>query len=260
MKKHTNNKSGFTLVELAIVLVIIGLIVGGVLVGADLIKAATTQKAIKQFSDIDTGVKEVRLKYNALPGDVRDATTVLGRTYAGQNNNVRALGDGNGQIEASIDGSGTIVATLGASGEVAVFFNQLNAAGYVKETPTNLAMNSYALTPSASLMFAASALGKNALLVPFSGGAFHHIILTTPSGAAAAGAYAGQVSITTQEALFMDGKLDDGLPMTGSVVSVPVAAPNATATAVANCNTTTAYITGATNTALACTIAVRSSF
>ena len=39
-------QSGFTLVELAIVLVIIGLIVGGVLAGSDLIKAATLQKAV----------------------------------------------------------------------------------------------------------------------------------------------------------------------------------------------------------------------
>jgi prepilin-type N-terminal cleavage/methylation domain-containing protein len=33
-------RAGFTLVEIAIVLVIIGLIIGGILVGADLIKVA----------------------------------------------------------------------------------------------------------------------------------------------------------------------------------------------------------------------------
>ncbi|MBX9725821.1 MAG: prepilin-type N-terminal cleavage/methylation domain-containing protein, partial [Rickettsiales bacterium] len=41
MAKVKRRNSGFTLVELAIVLVIIGLIIGGVLTGADLIKAAT---------------------------------------------------------------------------------------------------------------------------------------------------------------------------------------------------------------------------
>jgi len=37
-------KSGFTLIELSIVLVIIGLIVGGILVGQDLIRAAELRK------------------------------------------------------------------------------------------------------------------------------------------------------------------------------------------------------------------------
>ena len=44
--KNTNKHSGFTLVELAIVLVIIGLIVGGVLAGQDLIKAAEQRAGI----------------------------------------------------------------------------------------------------------------------------------------------------------------------------------------------------------------------
>jgi prepilin-type N-terminal cleavage/methylation domain-containing protein len=41
--------SGFTIIELSIVLVIIGLIVGGVLVGRDLIKAAEVLATISQI-------------------------------------------------------------------------------------------------------------------------------------------------------------------------------------------------------------------
>lgn len=41
-----SRKAGFTLVELAIVLVIIGLIIGGVLVGRDLIKAAELRASL----------------------------------------------------------------------------------------------------------------------------------------------------------------------------------------------------------------------
>ena len=45
----TSRKTGFTLVELSIVIVIIGLIVGGVLVGQDLIKSAEIRSQISQI-------------------------------------------------------------------------------------------------------------------------------------------------------------------------------------------------------------------
>lgn len=46
---HHRAHTGFTLVEVSIVLVIIGLIVGGVLVGVDLIKQAELRAATKQI-------------------------------------------------------------------------------------------------------------------------------------------------------------------------------------------------------------------
>jgi prepilin-type N-terminal cleavage/methylation domain-containing protein len=47
------NRQGFTLVELAIVLVIIGLLVGGILVGQDLIKAATVRTTVSDIEKIN---------------------------------------------------------------------------------------------------------------------------------------------------------------------------------------------------------------
>ena len=68
-------KSGFTLIELSIVLVVIGLIVGGVLVGQDLIKAAEVRSAVADIQQIKTNMNAFRLKYNCLPGDCPDAST-----------------------------------------------------------------------------------------------------------------------------------------------------------------------------------------
>lgn len=61
---------GFTLVELAIVLVIIGLIVGGVLVGQDLIKAAEIRATISDIQKYTTGANAFRTKYNGIPDDL----------------------------------------------------------------------------------------------------------------------------------------------------------------------------------------------
>ena len=41
-------RSGFTQVELSVVLVVIGLLAGGILVGRDLIKAAETRRVMSQ--------------------------------------------------------------------------------------------------------------------------------------------------------------------------------------------------------------------
>ena len=71
MKKN----SGFTLIELSIVLVIIGLIVGGVLVGQDLIKAAELRSVASEQQRFKTAVHTFKLKYNCLVGDCANATT-----------------------------------------------------------------------------------------------------------------------------------------------------------------------------------------
>ena len=69
-------KAGFTLIELSIVLVIIGLVVGGVLVGKDLIKAAQIRAQIAQIEQFNTAANTFKLKYGALPGDIKNTDAV----------------------------------------------------------------------------------------------------------------------------------------------------------------------------------------
>lgn len=63
----TRRRSGFTLIELSIVLVIIGLIVGGIMVGRDLIKAAEARKVVATIGGYQTAVQTFRLKLH-FPG------------------------------------------------------------------------------------------------------------------------------------------------------------------------------------------------
>lgn len=70
-------QSGFTLVELAIAMVIIGLIVGGILKGVEMIDNSRVATTISQVQGIKSAVTVFRDKYNALPGDFREADTRL---------------------------------------------------------------------------------------------------------------------------------------------------------------------------------------
>ena len=86
----TSRQAGFTLVEIAIVLVIIGLLLGGVLKGQSLIDSARVKNIIQQSTSLTSAVNAYQDKYRALPGD-----DVQGTTHApGATGN----GNGDGQI------------------------------------------------------------------------------------------------------------------------------------------------------------------
>ncbi len=84
MPRHSPCKqqlnSGFTLVELSIVLVILGLLVGGVLGSQSLIRAAELRAIVSEFQRYQTAVQTFREKYSGLPGDLNNATAFWGYT------------------------------------------------------------------------------------------------------------------------------------------------------------------------------------
>jgi prepilin-type N-terminal cleavage/methylation domain-containing protein len=88
-------QAGFTLIEIAIVLVIIGLLLGGVLKGQELITAARVRNIISNQDGVKAAYFGFLDRYRALPGDYSEG-------------NARANipgcsgcfgGDGNGQIQ-----------------------------------------------------------------------------------------------------------------------------------------------------------------
>ena len=75
-----NQQKGFTLVEIAIVLVIIGLLLGGVLKGQELINSAKVKNFATDFRNIPLFIYGYQDKYKSLPGDDSAASThVTGR-------------------------------------------------------------------------------------------------------------------------------------------------------------------------------------
>jgi prepilin-type N-terminal cleavage/methylation domain-containing protein len=64
-----SRQAGFTLVEIAIVLVIIGLLLGGVLKGQELINSAKVKNFATDFRNVPLFIYGYQDKYKALPGD-----------------------------------------------------------------------------------------------------------------------------------------------------------------------------------------------
>lgn len=86
-------QSGFTLIELAIVLVIIGLLLGGVLKGQELINSAKVKNIASELKNTQIYIYSYQDKFKALPGDDRSAQTHVAATGATIDD-----GDGNGVI------------------------------------------------------------------------------------------------------------------------------------------------------------------
>jgi len=68
------NQSGFTLIEIAIVLVIIGLLLGGVLKGQELINSAKVKNLANDFKNVPVYIYGYQDKFKALPGDQTQAS------------------------------------------------------------------------------------------------------------------------------------------------------------------------------------------
>ena len=68
MINRTSNR-GFTLIEIAIVLVIIGLLLGGVLKGQELINNAKVKSYATDFRNIPIMIYGYQDKFKSLPGD-----------------------------------------------------------------------------------------------------------------------------------------------------------------------------------------------
>ena len=122
-----NKQSGFTLVEIAIVLVIIGLLLGGVLKGQELINSAKVKNMIGDFRSTSTFVFAYQDRFRALPGDdTRAATNFTGGVAA----TTPVLADvGNARINGAWN-------SLTKTDETYLFWQHVRLAGLATGDPT----------------------------------------------------------------------------------------------------------------------------
>src|SRR3977135_2632992 len=108
---------GFTLVEIAIVLVIIGLLLGGILKGQEMINQAKIKNVIADFSGISAAYHGYVDRYRAIPGDDPNAATRWTVAPAATS------GNGNGVI------AGTYNSTI-VTDESRLWWDHLRRAGF----------------------------------------------------------------------------------------------------------------------------------
>ena len=126
---------GFTLIEIAIVLVIIGLLLGGVLKGQELITSARVRNLISQQEGVKAAYFGFLDRYRALPGDYAQATTNI--------NGATVNGNGNGQIE----NPATPVSGSTATEDIAVW-EHLSKSGFINGAYTTAGTYTNASAPA----------------------------------------------------------------------------------------------------------------
>lgn len=229
---HQRSSSGFTLIELSVVMVIIGLIIGGILMGKELIVNAGTSATVTQIQKYQTAMLQFREKYSALPGDMPPRlATRFGFT---PRNGTEGTGDGNGVLEdCSSMGIGQ------RCGETVMFWVDLTTANgknvnyiagdFLTASPNTVVAAGLIQGTELDLYFPKARSGNSNYISVYSthnvgmhGGAYGYGIINyfNLSGIQFIAAFPRPAfMLTVIQAYNMDKKIDDGYPQTGAVLA-----------------------------------------
>jgi len=170
---------GFTLVEIAIVMVIIGLLLGGVLKGQEIITNAKIKNLENDFTGVTAAIYSYQDRYRALPGDDARADTRF----------AVARGNGNGQIEGAFNAAPT-----DTTAESILFWTHLRAAGLIAGNVTTPGQPSHAFNGITGVSS-----------------------VTLPSPITIPGLYVGFTSIPNTIAQVIEARTDDGQSSSGNI-------------------------------------------
>lgn len=186
MLKVKRGQAGFTLVEIAIVLVVVGLLLGGVLKGQSLIQGAKVSNTVKQMQGLQTMVFTFQDRFGGLPGDMSNASVVIG----------------NGAVDCTWSCNNGLISPWRNS---TLAYNQLKAAGIYSGNAPTAETNS----PPNAANGQANAWG-GAFMIAY----YNNYANVGGAGPARNGIFTGD-NIPSSVLAEIDRKIDDGLPMTG---------------------------------------------
>ena len=189
-----STQKGFTLVEIAIVLVIIGLLLGGILKGQEMIVQAKIKNAITDFSGVSAAYFGYQDRYRFTPGDDNQATRWTGAT----------AGDANRILSG-------IYAPAAATDETALWWDHLRRSGFVSGTGTANPTNAFAGILGVQTGDGTGTTGANPTTpaATLTGGSTGFISLIMCS-----------TNLPDKVAIALDVQMDDGLLTTGFVRGV----------------------------------------
>ncbi len=235
--------AGFTLIEIAIVLVIIGLIVGGVLVGQDLIRAAGARSVLTDIDRFNAAANTFLGKYNCVPGDCANATT-----FWPQDANCGGYGSLTTPATATCNGNGDgVIETVGFNSQGTVqsapyyykpedflFWQHLALAGLISGVYSGVAANGSVEggqpgvnVPNTHLSGGcyqmmwtpdpAGGFGSHLMFQPFPSWNAYVVGTTIDPNDGSSPWSCFQPLMSPSQALGIDAKIDDGMPSTGNV-------------------------------------------
>ena len=207
--RHTNN--GFTLVEIAIVLVIIGLLLGGILKGQEMITQAKIKNVIADFSGISAAYHGYVDRYHKIPGDDKCAgsgatAAICGTTTARWTG--ASSGDGNGIVQGSYK-------STTATDESLLWWDHLRRAGFVSGTGISQPFNALAGLIGVQTGDAQSATSPGPTMKDAA---------TPPNGFV--GIIICSTNLPDKIAIAADTQMDDGVPISGTVRGILQAGAN----------------------------------
>jgi prepilin-type N-terminal cleavage/methylation domain-containing protein len=194
-------QKGFTLVEIAIVLVIIGLLLGGILKGQEMITQAKIKNVMSDFSGVSAAYHGYQDRYRAIPGDDPGANArwTLGIAAPATG----AFGDG---VVSGLYGSAT------ANDESRLFWLHLRSAGFIANTAAN--QQNQPLNALAGTLGVQTGNGAGGTVLAAAGaGAFSSLIQCS-------------ANLPDKMAIAVDAQMDDGVRTTGTVRAQLNTGPN----------------------------------
>ncbi len=239
VNRKNSGSSAFTLLEMSIVLIIIGLIVGGLLVGKSMIRNAALQSIVTDVFAYQQAIAAFEQKYNALPGDMANATS-----YWGTNPNCATGGAGTGTQTCNGNGDGGI----GEQGSPLIYeeftmWQHLANAAMIQGSYSGVPATGGTAYNCSTGNCPGGRVSQSQFytMVEYPGGGWSSSdwwvlpagnYLAVGAPCSSTGQWDGCGFITPQEAYLLDKKVDDGLPGSGTWMSF---APNWHNSYVKNC-------------------------
>ncbi|MGH8519197.1 MAG: prepilin-type N-terminal cleavage/methylation domain-containing protein [Panacagrimonas sp.] len=199
MRAQNHRQGGFTLVEIAIVLVIIGLLLGGILKGQEMITQAKIKNVMADYSGVSAAYHGYQDRYRAIPGDDPQAAARWAVAPAA------VAGNGNGVVAGTYNNGGAACTT---AVEACSWWDHLRKAGFVSGNGPTQPFN--ALTGQIGVQ---TGDGAGAATLISGGNGFVGLIMCS-------------ANLPDKIAIAVDTQMDDGTSNLGTVRALLQAAPN----------------------------------